>query len=620
MTIKPAAHWKGLEPNDLPVLSAVASLPNLDPHLIWWDVTRGRSFTPAGQGAALPVLVHDKAGYRFDFVAPGPSLLKLLTDEGAQVQLGLAAVPDPGAPPFFDIEGSPGAVLFGVIDDGCAFLNRCLCTADGTASRVGWLWDQDDQQVLPSDPDWRRDSRFSYGRHLRTEGFLRAWQTAQQAGEEAAYSDLRYLCDASGKLLSRSHGTHITSLATGRIVTLFPGGISSGVPDAASDAQIAVVKLPAASIEDTSGRSLCVHVLSGIQYIMSKASSCKAVVINLSLGTHGGPHDESSLLARAIADEVARHEGRLVVVTGAGNGFEEPMHAHADGALMLKPRQTCRLRWEVAPDDPTDTFLELWHEGSLEVQLETPDGQASAWVALGQRQLRLDAGTVVACVSNTDSPPNGRGALIHLALAPTRSGDALPVPPYGTWILHIRNAGREPAGFDCWIDRDDAPYGAKLGQRYPSRLRDEPGAGVRFCSDQRTINGLASARSMLIAAAATLTTQQPSRYSASGDGRGGFSIGPFVALPADESPMLPGMPGAGVLSSQLQRLGGTSVATALLSREVINILARLGPIPASLQALKAVLGAALFPGGSGPPPDPLRTGLGCADSSIAKLP
>ena len=76
------------------------------------------------------------------------------------------------------------------------------------------------------------------------------------------------------------HGTHVA-------------GIASYI---APDADLIVVRLDETDLFDT-------HVIQGLQYLRNKKNSLgRPMVVNMSLGTHFGPHDGTGMLDRAIAN------------------------------------------------------------------------------------------------------------------------------------------------------------------------------------------------------------------------------------------------------------------------------------------------------------------------------
>lgn len=623
--------WRTLRPEDLPHLGDVwrrapAQRPALDPGLLWWDVTHGRASTPAELAStALPLLVqarddqttaklseHGLFGVpmpsdtleRFCTGFVSPAHLARLVTAAQRVQLASAATASALAETV--VPSSPAASLppteawsrplVGVIDDGCAFLNPCFAeTASGRAdgepgrSRVRWLWDQDRVASSRTMGSWGSTS-FGYGAELTAAGFDTAHAAARAGQELAGYHAIEYLVDGVGQAPLLSHGTFVSGLVAGNLDGLLHHGTGYRGHGPAVNSPIAFVGLPRAAMTDTSGRSLAMHLLSGIRYVLSKAARTQPVVINVSLGHHGGPHDGSDPLSGALSALVAgewRRGRPLVIVTGAGNGYESNTHAHwqnhADG---LPHGVSAQWFWDLPAGDPTDSYMNIWSEHPLNASVTTPAGKASSvTVAPHDAAVYWKQGRAIGLVANLAGAATGTGCVIQVAVAPTQTADGGAGAPAGAWALALQNPNAESCDWDAWVDRDDAPFGQRATSRAQSTLRDAD-SQARVVSARRTLNGLACPEHMLVASAALLGGDALCTYSASGGGRAGLAdYRPLLAMPADESAAVQGLPGPGVLSGSVQRVGGTSVASALLARQAIAFLA-MTPKPADPKAFR----------------------------------
>lgn len=116
------------------------------------------------------------------------------------------------------------------------------------------------------------------------------------------------------------HGTHVAGIAAG-------SDQSSKYYGVAPDADIVLVSF---SSQNTS-------VIDGIKYVFDYAESVgKPCVVNISLGTHLGPHDGTSATDRALAELVG--PGRIIV-GAAGNEGATQVHASKtfkEGDTMMK--------------------------------------------------------------------------------------------------------------------------------------------------------------------------------------------------------------------------------------------------------------------------------------------
>lgn len=110
-----------------------------------------------------------------------------------------------------------------------------------------------------------------------------------------------------------SHGTHTTGTAAGSYR-------DNGWYGVAPEADLVVCGIPSPKLTDA-------NIVNGVAYIFDYADRVdKPCVINMSIGSNGGPNDGSSFLCRAF-DEVTG-PGRICVVA-AGNDGNAPICLHA---------------------------------------------------------------------------------------------------------------------------------------------------------------------------------------------------------------------------------------------------------------------------------------------------
>ena len=235
------------------------------------------------------------------------------------------------------------------------------------------------------------------------------------------------------------HGTHVASIAAGRKVGAFFGGV-------APEAKLLIV---IAKADGEIGYSMS-H-FEALAFINQVATDLKLpVVVNLSKGMNAGAHDGKSLLEVAF-DEFSsggRKRGR-VVVKSAGN--ERAKRGHAE--VWVQPGGGQRLRWTRKPQ-PTWRFerIELWWNASnvLKFRLGSPAGAWSDWVSDAMPDLsgKLPAGGAFHMQLAKRHVDNGDSQLrIEI-------GDALDGVAEGTWTLDIV-ADAVPAGgaVHAWIGR-----------------------------------------------------------------------------------------------------------------------------------------------------------------------
>ena len=174
-------------------------------------------------------------------------------------------------------------VIVGLIDTGVEYGHRAFYNSRGTELRIRKSWEQ--TYLGGGNPP----EGFSYGRELKTENELL----------QAAY-DSR----------SAYHGSHTMGTAAGG------GNLATPYYGMAPDADIVFVSFD--SEDNTS-------VADGIKYIFDYADEMDMpCVINMSLGSHHGPHDGTSYLDQVI-DQLTG-PGRIIV-GAVGNEGEANMHA-----------------------------------------------------------------------------------------------------------------------------------------------------------------------------------------------------------------------------------------------------------------------------------------------------
>ena len=497
----------------------------------------------------------------------------------------------------------PRRLVVGVIDDGFAFAYRRFLRDDGT-TRVVSLWQQD-VPAPQGAPAWHAPPGW-YGRELdraAIDGLLAAHRSGESVDEAALYRSAGYLHPTARAY----HGTHVLDLAAGWPQPLAREASGRPVPialtprDAAAAADLVLVQLPTRTSLDTSGASLPGHVLDALHYIVDRADGAD-VVVNLSYGTHAGPHDGSSFLESAIAEVLGAVNGsgtgrRLDIVVPAGNAHESRCHASGE----LRAGKPVTLRWEILPDDVTDSFLEIWlpAESDVAVTLTTPDGRTRLTARPGELAVDRAPGGGCRCavIRPRLSARGGPGAAMALvAVSPTRRRGSGPTAPHGVWTVELvvddeRSADGEPAPaavqrevgatsgagatgvaaegrpgvpFDAWIERDDAVYGSHHGGRQ-SRFDRADAVSVG------TLNSIAGleADGYSVVGGMRASDGAIADYSGAGPNRDGRRPdGPDAVTWSDESRMLAGLPAAGSLGAARVRMNGTSVAAPLYARRV----------------------------------------------------
>ena len=482
-----------------------------------------------------------------------------------------------------------------VIDFGCAFAHERFRHLVGQEwrTRIAYLWDQgDDADVRVPAAPWQPVQGQRRGRELTGEDIdilLAKHGKGSRIDEDAVYKAARYT-DVTARL---THGTHVLDLAAG------------AEPTAAIEREpkIIFVQLPAQAVEDTSGGSMVTCVIDALRYILDRTRSrdpnmpaTGPLVINLSYGSMAGPHDGSTLLESAMDALVAEsrqlspdgtRRRYVEIVLPAGNNFEADGHAR----LKLTRRQRTRsLKWQVQPDDSTDTFLELWYDrsaaGRVEVKVTPPEGDTcrasidTAWT------LRSAAAAPPgAAVIHRANVASGRSdAMVLIALAPTTARDpAAPVATPGTWTVSVSLLDDgDPVEVFAWIERDDPTIGSRGSPRQSTFVRDhlkpprnQECAKASVVQRSITCNSIANGANTIVVGGCVgrAVEFEMARYSSAGPPRRAAGVRaewPDLVAVSEESLALAGVPAAGTRSGIRVRMNGTSVAAPQVCRALIK--------------------------------------------------
>jgi len=553
----------------------------------------------------------------------------------------------PGPAPkahFMKSETGEPPVRVCVIDDRCNFASMRLRGRDG--SRVHSIWHQG---IFPADESgygkWIRpkvgEPGPRYGRRLIvTPAVSPSLRPGGSPPDETRqYAIANYL--SSRVRLRWSHGAAVLDVIAADHFRLG----TENLPMASPAQAVRFVQLPSSIVLDTSGASLASYALDGMHEALHSANPGQPVIVNLSYGTHSGPHDGSSMFERALAELIDTYNGSdrnrpgpLHVVLPAGN--TQRARTHASGKLW--PGEIAALYWKVLPDDPTDSFMEIWFDDpdGIEVSIRAPDDPAD-----GSQDCNLQPGDAfrrsspgrewgapfapgeevvsAAAIFPREVAQGTCGSMLLLALAPTQRVDVQPGPPSvqrvrpsfirfsgntgaprrtlqappGVWLVTLKS--RHPRRFDAWIQRDDAapgrgPESRGYRGRQSSFLDIKPGQ----VDPRVTLNGIATLRPrtpdrLWVVGAMRRDDLSLSAYSAAGPTRAEASgppgidatrfDGPEIVTLADDSLNLPGLLVGGVLSGARVRVSGTSIAAALFTRQLHHVLATSkGPGPVTL--------------------------------------
>jgi subtilisin family serine protease len=322
-------------------------------------------------------------------------------------------------PPGTKAPDGSGTIV-GVVDFGCDYAHENFRNQDGT-TRLLFFWDQTAPKNSMS------PTGYSYGREFNSKHINDALKSADP------YMFLSY---DPGR---ESHGTHVMDTAAGN-------GRGTGSPGVAPKADLIFVQLAVESLRPDESFGNSRRLMEAVKYIFDKAAQLgRQAVINLSLGTHGGPHDGSTPVEKWF-DELLKTPGRGIVIS-AGNSWLRRSHSLG----QIASGQTRTLGWEKFSSDTTGNELELWYGGDseLEVTLIFPGGQRFGPMPLGAKPRIIK-----------DASGEKAGEVIHRAKDPLNGDNVINIflgtrVPSGVWEVELRSVGSQTANFHAWIERDD---------------------------------------------------------------------------------------------------------------------------------------------------------------------
>jgi subtilisin family serine protease/pimeloyl-ACP methyl ester carboxylesterase len=243
------------------------------------------------------------------------------------------------------------------------------------------------------------------------------------------------------------HGTHVASIAAGRAVGTFGGGM-------APEARL-VVAIPDMKTTPPNPPSLGYSVShqAALEFLLAyRKSRGLPMAVNVSLGMNAGAHDGMTDLEK-VFDTVStkgKEEG-FVIVKSAGNERGYRGHAQvqaAQGAVTL-------IEWDSDPTPRTQDYLEFWYSSGddLDFQLIDPSKSQSPIVSLANRTGSFSSHGNDIYLNLTPYHPDNNDHLLTVKVIPVgRSIQA------GRWTLKIvgKSIGPVRKGIvDGWVERND---------------------------------------------------------------------------------------------------------------------------------------------------------------------
>jgi subtilisin family serine protease len=321
-------------------------------------------------------------------------------------------------------DGGAG-VIVGIVDFGCDFAHENFRRADGTTRLLG-IWNQAGASAA--------GSPFGYGRLFAPAEINAALKKSDP------YTTLGYgpRVTAAG---GGAHGTHVMDIAAGN-------GRGTGVPGNAPKADLLFVEVAASDITwsgpDSTRQSFgdSVQLLEAVKFIFDQAAD-RPCVVNVSLGTNGGPHDGTTLVEQGL-DSLVREKPNRAVVIAASNSFAD--HIHATGTVPANG--TTDLAWQT-PVGQLEREVEIWLPANTQVACEivAPDGTSLGIAEPGSNLGLSDDGQLAIFVSNRLREPNNGDNTISIFVA----GGV----PGGRWVARLHSRNGVDAAFHAWIERQD---------------------------------------------------------------------------------------------------------------------------------------------------------------------
>jgi outer membrane protein OmpA-like peptidoglycan-associated protein/subtilisin family serine protease len=456
----------------------------------------------------------------------------------------------------------------GVIDWGCDFAHSDFLTDDGR-TRLLAIWDQRTARY--------DGNRFGYGRIHHAD----AIQAALRVRDPYRMLDYHPAVSDTG---IGAHGTHVLSIAAGN-------GRSGGPEGIAPEASLLFVHLGVPGWDRAGPLGDSSNLLEAIDFMVETAGD-RPLVINMSLGRHGGPHDGSTLVELALDWLLSSRPG-LAIVQSAGNYFGRD--AHSSG--RLRSGASITLPFHVNPGDTSPNEVEVWYRGSdiLSAKLIAPSGSVAAEAALASKSPVMAGEQRSGTLYHRIADPNNGDNHIHLFQYPNSQP--------GEWRLVLTGVDVSDGRFNSWIERD--PGCRSCQARFDRASVERTGTTGSIAHSLRALVVGAYDRHRSEPALAPFSSSGPTR-----DGR----VRPLLLAP-----------GVKVLAARSQsrrgdaplltRMSGTSMASPHVAGTCALIFEALGPIPVT--RLRTLLLDSLTPFAASDTPDRERTGFGLLDIEAA---
>ncbi|GJM29135.1 MAG: hypothetical protein DHS20C17_17700 [Cyclobacteriaceae bacterium] len=342
-------------------------------------------------------------------------------------------------------------VVVGVIDWGIDFAHPNFRDADG-GSRLLGLWDQSQTWDPMTQP-------YGYGRcYLKQE-------INQALASKQPYRALRYHPAKGDPRNTGAHGTHVMDIAA--------GNGSVGYMGVAPAADLVFVHLAAKGTGPLANLGDSVRILEAIDFV-SRLANDRPLVINLSVGRHGGHHRGTSLVEQGM-DRFLEQRRNTVICQSTGNYYKA--QAHTSG--IVRPGRAQEFFFWNDQADRTPNELEVWYPGSDQFIFELHHPEIPVgWRCDPQQNTAIEInGLLVGKVYHRNTEPNTGLNHINLFLYPNA--------PAGRWQVRLFGKKITDGRYHAWIERDGACPGCQ--SRFLKKYTDPSHTTGTICNGFNTI-------------------------------------------------------------------------------------------------------------------------------------
>jgi subtilisin family serine protease len=333
-------------------------------------------------------------------------------------------------------------VIVGVIDSGLNVRHHAFRDPTTHDTRVLFMWVQDPEAGAPGDsPEAHFDPMYPAGSNP-FQGM--DYGILYDAG---AINTALGLADSFGTGLNqiaidptdhRGHGTHVAGIAAGNgLDAAWNPGDDVG---AAPDADIVFV---ATDLDED-------HIIDAANFIFEIANRRgQPAAINMSFGSHMGPHDGKSDYDRAQDAMLFSHTGRSIVRSAGNDNNDDGFRQSTVSAGTTEPA------WTLDPNDaPVNVVLDIWYTGpELDHQLSCGVGSSTGWIGAGDTYNSDIAGQInnydVYTFRDYETRTDMRNILVWI-----------PAAGVDDWTIQLRNPGTTDVQYWAWVGEEadlDAP-------------------------------------------------------------------------------------------------------------------------------------------------------------------